>query len=177
MTVFTFSFIKNTIIATTSTTPQSWQKSIYFHFSTITFSTPWWLKKITFSPIVILFPYYPLHRDYVKKIFFPTATTFITSWSWPKYVFISALRVLCLDHDIFFFIPVLRSLGPTTFTTLVIMTKNFFFVAATFTTPWSWQKVCILFSRLRDLRRDHDKKHLFYFSTTSITPWLRKKIS
>ena len=169
MTVFTFSFIKNTIIATTSTTPQSWQKSIYFHFSTITFSTPWWLKKITFSPIVILFPYYPLHRDYVKKIFFPTATTFITSWSWPKYVFISALRVLCLDHDIFFFH------SSTTFSRsyyvhytcdhdkkfflcccyvhyAVIVTKSMYFVfATTWSTPWSWQKTFVFISALRPL--------------------------
>ena len=36
------SFIKNTLIATMSTTMRSWQKSKYFHFSTTIFTTPWW---------------------------------------------------------------------------------------------------------------------------------------
>ena len=161
MTMFTFSFIKNTIIATTSTTPQSWQKSIYFHFSTITFSTPWWLKKITFSPIVILFPYYPLHRDYVKKIFFPTATTFITSWSWPKYMF-------SFQHYVY------RAL---------IMTNFFFHSSTTFSRSYYVHYTCdhdkkfFLCCCYVHYAVIMTKNICFYFNTKSITPWLRKKIS
>ena len=40
--MFTLGFIKNTLIATMSTTMRSWQKSKYFHFSTTIFTTPWW---------------------------------------------------------------------------------------------------------------------------------------
>ena len=42
-------FHKKLINATTSTTARSWQKSIYFHFGTTTFTTTW-RKKITFFP-------------------------------------------------------------------------------------------------------------------------------
>ena len=44
-----------------------------------------------------------------KKYFFPIAATFTMPWSWQKYVFISALRVLRHDHvkNIYFFISVL----------------------------------------------------------------------
>ena len=55
------------LIATTSTMLWLWQKSIYFHFSTTAFATLWW-KKFTFP--LLLIATIPLHRDYVKKIFF-----------------------------------------------------------------------------------------------------------
>ena len=96
--LFTLGFIKNTLIATTSTTPRSLQKSIFFHFSTATFITPRWSEKITFSPIadcyyvhyiVIMpkkcFPYsYYVHYAVILK---------------KKYVFTSALRLINHDHD------------------------------------------------------------------------------
>ena len=64
------------------------------------------------------------------------------------YVFISALHVLHFDHDnFFFFISVLRSLGPNRDKKIFSYyyyvhyirdhDKNFFFVAATITAPLS----------------------------------------
>ena len=47
---FTLGFIKNTLIATTLTTPRSWQKSLFFLFSATTFTTPWWWEKSFFFP-------------------------------------------------------------------------------------------------------------------------------
>ena len=75
---FTLSFIKNTLIATTSTTPRSWQKSIFFLFSTTTFTTPWWWEKSTFSPVANCY--------YVHYVAIMSAT-FTTPWSWQKYMF------------------------------------------------------------------------------------------
>ena len=103
--MFTLGFIKNTLIATTSTTPRSLQKSIFFHFSTTAFITPRWREKITFSPIANCY-----HVHYVvirQKKYFPYSYYVHYAVIFKKlYVFISALRLLNLDHDkkkIFFF--------------------------------------------------------------------------
>ena len=55
------------------------------------------MKKIYLSPIVNC--YYPTASWLCQKNIFPITTTFTTPWSWQKYVFISALCVLHLDHD------------------------------------------------------------------------------
>ena len=110
--MFTLGFIKNTLIATTSTTPRSLQKSIFFHFSTTAFITPRWREKITFSPIANCY-----HVHYVvirQKKYFPYSYYVHYAVIFKKlYVFISALRLLNLDHDkkkYFFFISALHSL-------------------------------------------------------------------
>ena len=58
-------------------------KKYICHFSTTTFTTPWWWEKITFYPTANCY--------YVHCV--------VIMSSWQKYVFISALRVLHLDHD------------------------------------------------------------------------------
>ena len=95
---FTLGFIKNTLIATTSTTPRSWQKSIFFLFSTTTFTTPWWWEKSTFSPVANC--YYVHYVAIMSKKYFPHSYDVHYALIMTKtYVFISALRVLYDDHD------------------------------------------------------------------------------
>ena len=55
------------------------------------------IKKICLSPIVNC--YYPTTSWLCQTNIFPIATTFTMPWPWQKHVFISALRVLHLDHD------------------------------------------------------------------------------
>ena len=96
---FTLSFIKNTLIATTSTTPRSWQKSIFFLFSTTTsFTTPWWWEKSTFSTVANC--YYVHYVAIMSKKIFPHSYDVHYAVIMTKTdVFISALRVLYDDHD------------------------------------------------------------------------------
>ena len=128
------------------------------------------IKKIYLSPIVNC--YYPTASWLCQKNIFPITTTFTTPWSWQKYVFISALCVLHLDHDkkhallIQFYTLWIRIMKKkffpiaTMLTTFVIMTKKFFFVAATFTMPWL--ALCRLCSGYKK------KCFRFYFSPTSL---------
>ena len=98
---------------TGKTTPRSWQKSIYFHFSTTAFATPWWWKLNFFPDCYLLLR--PLRRDYVKSNIIPITTTFTTAWSWQKYMFSFQHYVyytLIMTKNMLFFISVLRSLGP-----------------------------------------------------------------
>ena len=106
--------IKNILntFSTTSTTPWSWQKCIFFRSSTPTFTTPQWWKKNTVSPIANC--YYVHYVVIMSKKYFPHSYYVHYAVILTKiYVFISALRALHLDHDkkYFFFISVLRSLG------------------------------------------------------------------
>ena len=73
-------FQKNILIATASTTPGSWQTSIYFYFSATTFTTPWWWKKKRFPLLLIATTSW-----LCQKNIFPITTTFTTPWSWQKY--------------------------------------------------------------------------------------------
>ena len=96
---FTLGFIKNTLIATTSTTPRSWwQKSIFFLFSTTTFTTMWWWEKSAFSLVANC--YYVPYVAIMSKKYFPHSYYVHYAVIMTKiYVFISALRVLYDDHD------------------------------------------------------------------------------
>ena len=95
-----------------------------------------------------------LRLDHVKQIFF----------------FISVLRLLRRNHVNFFPLLLLRSLRRDhdkkyifSISALSVLCLNqnkkrfFFLVAATFTMPWSWQRI------------------YFYWRTRPTTPWLRKK--
>ena len=109
----TLGFIKNTLIATTSTTPRSWKNSILFLFSTTTFTTPWWWERSTFSPVANC--YYVHYVVMMSKNIFPIATTFTTPWSWQEYMFSFRHYVyymMIMTKNIPFFILVLCSLGP-----------------------------------------------------------------
>ena len=92
--------IKNILntFSTTSTTPWSWQKCIFFRSSTPTFTTPQWWKKNTVSPIANC--YYVHYVVIMSKKYFPHSYYVHYAVILTKiYVFISALRVLHLDHD------------------------------------------------------------------------------
>ena len=104
-------------------------------------------KKNTFSPIANC--YYVHYVVIMSKIYFPYSYYVHYSVIMTKiYVFISALHVLHLDHDKKYTFFSLHSIGLNHekiyiyflycyyVTTFVIMTKLFFFVTATFTTPW-----------------------------------------
>ena len=79
--------IKNILntFSTTSTTPWSWQKCIFFRSSTPTFTTPQWWKKIQF-PLLLIATMFTTSWLCQKNIF-RIATTFTTPWSWQKYMF------------------------------------------------------------------------------------------
>ena len=95
---FTLGFIKNTLIATTSTTSWSWQKSIFFLFSTTALTTPWWWEKSAFSLVANC--YYVPYVVIMSKKYFPHSYYVHYAVIMTKiYVFISALRVLYDDHD------------------------------------------------------------------------------
>ena len=94
----TLGFIKNTLIATTSTTPRSWKNSILFLFSTTTFTTPWWWERSTSSPVANC--YYVHYVVMMSKKYFPHSYYVHYAVIMTRiYVFISALRVLYDDHD------------------------------------------------------------------------------
>ena len=48
-------------------------------------------------------------------------------------------------------------------------------IAATFSTPWLWQKNVFSLKLLRSLHFDYDKNRCFHFSTTCATPWSWQK--
>ena len=96
-------FQKNILIATASTTPGSWQTSIYFYFSTTTFTTPWWWKKKRFPLLLIATTSW-----LCQKNISPIATTFTTPWSWQKYTVCFHFSTTCTtpwsrEKKIFFF--------------------------------------------------------------------------
>ena len=97
--------IKSTLntFSTTSTTPWSWQKGMFFRFSTPTFTTPQWWEKITVSSIANC--YYVHYVVIMSKNIFCIATAFTTPWSWQKYMF-------SFQHHVHY---------------ILIMTKNTFF--------------------------------------------------
>ena len=76
---------KNSLIATTSTRSWSWQKSIFFHFSTTTFATLWWWKKKLF--LLLLIATMSTTSRLCQKNIFSIATSFTMPWSWQKYIF------------------------------------------------------------------------------------------
>ena len=79
---------------------------------------------------------------------FRFSTTFMTPWSWQKVVYIKFHKKWKKVISLL----LLRSLH-----------------------LWSWQKKFSLLL-LRSLRRDHDKKYLFFFQYYVHYSWLRKKI-
>ena len=90
---FTLGFVKNHyLIATTSTTPRSWQKSMFFLFSTNTFTTPWWWEKVLFSLLLTATTFTTLRlclvrslrHNHDKDICFYFSTTCTTWWSCTK---------------------------------------------------------------------------------------------
>ena len=112
-----FTMPKNSLIATTSTRPGLWQKA-YFFISALLHSLHCDdEKKKTFSPIA---NWYYLHYVLImSRKYFPHSYYVHYAMIMTKiYVFISALRVLHLDH-----------VKKYTF-----MKKNYFPIATTFTT-------------------------------------------
>ena len=94
--------------------PQSWQKSIYFRFSSTTFTMPWCWKKKTFSPIAncyyihyirimskkrIPMGYY-VHYDHDKNISFYFSTTCTTPWPWQQIYFFSIIISISVLHSL-----------------------------------------------------------------------------
>ena len=84
-------FQKNILIATASTTPGSWQTSIYFYFSTTTFTTPWWWKKKTFSSIANCYYVVIMSKKYFPYSYYIHYTLIMTKiysmFSFQHYVY------------------------------------------------------------------------------------------
>ena len=99
---------------------------------------------------ILFLIFYYVHYATVmpKKKKFRFSTTFMTPWSWQKVVYIKFHKKWKKVISLL----LLRSLH-----------------------LWSWQKKFSLLL-LRSLRRDHDKKYLFFFQYYVHYPWLRKKI-
>ena len=118
--------------------PRSWQKSIYFHFSSTTLTMPWCWKKKT-SPIAncyyihirIMSKKIPLghyvHYDHDKNISFYFSTTCTTPWPWQQIYFLSIIISISVLHS-------LGSNNEKKFPHCYYV--HFFFDAATFSTLW-----------------------------------------
>ena len=126
--------------------PQSWQKSIYFRFSSATFTMPWCWKKKLFPQLLIAttsttlglcqkkripMGYY-VHYDHDKNISFYFSTTCTTPWPWQQIYFFSIIISISVLHS-------LGSNNEKKFPHCYYvhyMAIFFFFDAATFTTLW-----------------------------------------
>ena len=129
----------------------SWQKFIFFHFST-TFTTPWSWKKMIFYLLLLRW----LRHDSDKKKFF-FATTLTAPWLWQKIKLFFIQTPLSLHN--------------------YHKDKICFAIATTFTMPWSRQKfILFLFQhyfhytivmRIKLLHNYHERKPATYFPSGS----------